>query len=67
MNKKAVATGFFLLSFLFPLRASAASFSNLYVFGDSLSIRVMYSMPREELFPQAPSTLMDGFPMARFG
>ena len=37
MNKKAVATGFFLLSFLFPLRASAASFSNLYVFGDSLS------------------------------
>jgi phospholipase/lecithinase/hemolysin len=38
MNKKAIATtGFFLLSFLFPLRASAASFSNLYVFGDSLS------------------------------
>lgn len=37
MNKKAVATGFFLLSFLFPLKASAASFSNLYVFGDSLS------------------------------
>lgn len=37
MKKQAVATGFFLFSFLLPLRAMAATFSQLYVFGDSLS------------------------------
>lgn len=37
MNKRTVATGFVLFSFLFPLKATAASFSGLYVFGDSLS------------------------------
>jgi phospholipase/lecithinase/hemolysin len=37
MTKQAVAVGFVLLSFMLPLKASAASFSNFYVFGDSLS------------------------------
>ncbi|HAJ61964.1 MAG TPA: GDSL family lipase [Cyanobacteria bacterium UBA8543] len=37
MNKKVVASGFFLLSFLLPLKAMATNFSQLYVFGDSLS------------------------------
>lgn len=37
MKKQVVATGFFLLSFLLPLKAMAISFSQLYVFGDSLS------------------------------
>lgn len=37
MKKQAVATGFFLLAFLSPLRAMAETYSQLYVFGDSLS------------------------------
>jgi phospholipase/lecithinase/hemolysin len=37
MKKQAVAAGFVLLSFILPLKASAASFSKFYVFGDSLS------------------------------
>lgn len=37
MQKKIVAAGFFLFSFLLPLRATAATFSGMYVFGDSLS------------------------------
>lgn len=37
MKKQVVATGFFLLSFLLPLKAMATNFSQLYVFGDSLS------------------------------
>ncbi len=37
MKKQVVATGFFLISCFLPLKAMAASFSQLYVFGDSLS------------------------------
>ncbi|MEH2193042.1 MAG: SGNH/GDSL hydrolase family protein [Nostoc sp.] len=37
MKKQAVAAGFVLLSFMLPLKASAANFSKFYVFGDSLS------------------------------
>ncbi|MBW4664368.1 MAG: SGNH/GDSL hydrolase family protein [Chroococcus sp. CMT-3BRIN-NPC107] len=37
MQKQFLATGIVLLSCLFPLRAFAASFTNIYVFGDSLS------------------------------
>lgn len=37
MKKQAVAVGFVLLSFMLPLKASAANFSKFYVFGDSLS------------------------------
>jgi phospholipase/lecithinase/hemolysin len=37
MKKQAVATGVFFLSCLWPLRASAETYSQLYVFGDSLS------------------------------
>lgn len=37
MKKQFVATGFVLLSFLFPLKAKATMFDRLYVFGNSLS------------------------------
>jgi phospholipase/lecithinase/hemolysin len=37
MQKQILAIGFFLLSFMLPLRATAAKFSEIYVFGDSLS------------------------------
>lgn len=37
MNKQIAATGFVLFSFLLPLKATAASFTQMYVFGDSLS------------------------------
>ena len=37
MQKQILVTGFSLLSVLFPLGASAASFTGMYVFGDSLS------------------------------
>lgn len=37
MQKPFLTTGIVFLSFLFPLRAFAASFTQIYVFGDSLS------------------------------
>jgi phospholipase/lecithinase/hemolysin len=37
MKKQIVVTGFLLFSFMLPLKATAASFSQIYVFGDSLS------------------------------
>ena len=37
MKKQIVVTGFVLFSFMLPLKAIAASFSQIYVFGDSLS------------------------------
>lgn len=37
MQKQVLATGVVFLSFLFPLRAFAVSFTDIYVFGDSLS------------------------------
>ena len=37
MKKEFVAAGFVLLSFMSPLKATAADFDKLYVFGDSLS------------------------------
>ncbi|WP_373530509.1 SGNH/GDSL hydrolase family protein [Nostoc sp.] len=37
MKKQAVVAGFVLLSFTLPLKATAASFTKFYVFGDSLS------------------------------
>jgi phospholipase/lecithinase/hemolysin len=37
MNKKIAATGLILFSFILPSKASAASFSQLFIFGDSLS------------------------------
>jgi phospholipase/lecithinase/hemolysin len=37
MKKQIVATGFVLFSFMLPLKATAATFNQLFVFGDSLS------------------------------
>ncbi len=36
MKQELIAAGFFLFSFMLPLRATAANFSQIYVFGDSL-------------------------------
>lgn len=36
MRQELIAAGFFLFSFMLPLRATAANFSQIYVFGDSL-------------------------------
>jgi phospholipase/lecithinase/hemolysin len=37
MKKQFLATGFFLLSLMFPLKASAQNYDDIYVFGDSFS------------------------------
>jgi phospholipase/lecithinase/hemolysin len=37
LSNQVLATGFFLLTFLSPIKTLAASFSGLYIFGDSLS------------------------------
>lgn len=37
MKKQIVTTGFVLFSFMLPFKATAATFSQIYVFGDSLS------------------------------
>jgi hypothetical protein len=45
MQKQILAAGFFLLSFMLPLKATAATlFSGLYIFGDSISTQLMFSM-----------------------
>lgn len=58
MKKRVVATGFFLLSFLLPLKAMATSFSQLYVFGDSLSDTGNVFTATRGLVP--PSPYFDG-------
>lgn len=37
MRKQILATGFFLLSLIFPLKVSAQNYNQIYVFGDSFS------------------------------
>lgn len=37
MQKQILATGFFLLSFMFPLKVTAQNYDEIYVFGDSFS------------------------------
>ncbi|ARV57287.1 GDSL family lipase [Nostocales cyanobacterium HT-58-2] len=37
MQKQILATGFFLLSFMFPLKVTAQNYESIYVFGDSFS------------------------------
>ncbi|MEH2419428.1 MAG: SGNH/GDSL hydrolase family protein [Nostoc sp.] len=54
MKKQAVAAGFVLFSFMLPTKASAASFDQLYVFGDSLSdTGNIYNLTGKE-YPQSP-------------
>jgi len=54
MKKELVAAGFVLFSFMLPLKASAASFSKLYVFGDSLSDTGNLSAVTNQAFPPSP-------------
>ncbi|QLE42151.1 SGNH/GDSL hydrolase family protein [Nostoc sp. C052] len=55
MKKQAVAVGFVLFSFMLPTKASAASFDQLYVFGDSLSdIGNIYNASGQTYPPSPP-------------
>ncbi|BDI17260.1 esterase [Nostoc cf. commune SO-36] len=55
MKKQAVAVGFVLFSFMLPTKASAASFDQLYIFGDSLSDQGNVFNATEETFPPRSS------------
>ncbi|MEH1891746.1 MAG: hypothetical protein V7K92_20595 [Nostoc sp.] len=54
MKKQAVAAGFVLFSFMLPTKASAASFAQLYVFGDSLSDTGNIYNLTDKGYPQSP-------------
>ncbi|MEH2237587.1 SGNH/GDSL hydrolase family protein [Nostoc sp.] len=54
MKKQAVAAGFVLFSFMLPPKASAASFDQLYVFGDSLSDTGNIYNATAKTYPQSP-------------
>ncbi|MBD2741259.1 SGNH/GDSL hydrolase family protein [Coleofasciculus sp. FACHB-1120] len=54
MKKQILATGFVLFSFLLPLKAVAASFDKMYVFGDSLSDPGNVFNLTKGFFPQTP-------------
>jgi phospholipase/lecithinase/hemolysin len=54
MKKQAIAAGFILFYFMLPTKASAASFDQLYVFGDSLSDTGNIYNATEQTFPQSP-------------
>lgn len=54
MGKQTFATGFFLFYFMLPLKTMAASFTSIYVFGDSLSDPGNVSNVTGGLVPQSP-------------
>jgi phospholipase/lecithinase/hemolysin len=54
MKKQAIAAGFVLFYFMLPTKASAASFDQLYVFGDSLSDTGNIYNATGQTFPQSP-------------
>ncbi|MBD1898938.1 SGNH/GDSL hydrolase family protein [Trichocoleus sp. DQ-A3] len=54
MKKQILATGFVLFSFLLPLKAVAASFDRIFVFGDSLSDTGNVSNLTGGFSPQSP-------------
>ncbi|MEA5601578.1 SGNH/GDSL hydrolase family protein [Nostoc sp. UHCC 0252] len=54
MKKQAVAAGFVLFYFMLPTKASAVSFNQLYVFGDSLSDTGNIYNASRQTFPQSP-------------
>ncbi|MDF5736771.1 MULTISPECIES: SGNH/GDSL hydrolase family protein [unclassified Nostoc] len=54
MKKQAIAAGFVLFSFMLPTKASAASFDQLYVFGDSLSDTGNIYNATGKIYPQSP-------------
>ncbi|MEH2327094.1 MAG: SGNH/GDSL hydrolase family protein [Nostoc sp.] len=54
MKKQAIAVGFVLFSFMLPTKASAGSFDQLYVFGDSLSDTGNIYNATAKIYPQSP-------------
>jgi len=54
MKKQLAATGFFLFSFMLPLKATALTFNQLYVFGDSLSDPGNVLLSSGGIVPQSP-------------
>lgn len=64
MKQQILTTGFVIFSFLLPLKATAASFSQLYVFGNSLS-DTGNSFNATGIPPTPPYYQV--FPMPRFG
>ncbi len=54
MKKQAIAAGFVLFSFMLTTKASAASFDQLYVFGDSLSDTGNIYNATAKAYPQSP-------------
>jgi phospholipase/lecithinase/hemolysin len=54
MKKTLMAAGFVLFSFMLPLKVSAASFDNIYVFGDSLSDSGNVFAASGNTFPPSP-------------
>jgi phospholipase/lecithinase/hemolysin len=54
MKKQAVAAGFVLFSFMLPTKASAVSFDQLYVFGDSLSDTGNIYNATSQTYPPSP-------------
>ncbi len=65
MKQHILTTGFVFLSFMLPLRATAANFSRMYVFGDSLS-DIGNSFNTTGV-PPAHLTIKDVLLMVRFG
>lgn len=72
MKKTILMAGFTVLSFILPFRAAAATFSRMYVFGDSLSdpgnvFNVTEFTPGIPTIPESPPTMRDVMPTVRFG
>ncbi|MDF5715256.1 MAG: SGNH/GDSL hydrolase family protein [Rhizonema sp. NSF051] len=59
MQKQILATGFFLLSLMFPLKVSAQNYDEIYVFGDSLSDSGNVFNDTAGIIPPSP-TYFDG-------
>lgn len=59
MQKQILATGFFLLSFMFPLKVTAQNYDEIYVFGDSFSDTGNFFHATQGAIPPSP-TYFDG-------
>lgn len=67
MQRQILATGFFLLSFMFPLKVTAQNYESISVFGDSFSDTGNVFNATAGAIPPSRPTLMDVFPMVQFG
>ncbi|MBH8562563.1 SGNH/GDSL hydrolase family protein [Nostoc sp. CENA67] len=55
MKKQILATGFFLLSLMFPLKVSAQNYDEIYVFGDSFSDTGNFYHATKGAIPPSPT------------